>query len=65
MKNKIKKLILFTTPIIVLIEIYLLTLCAEMIRKKSDTMKYKNTSNEILIELNSSNKCNFFRGEDK
>jgi hypothetical protein len=36
MKNKIKKLILFTTPIIVLIEIYLLTVCAEMIREKSD-----------------------------
>jgi len=31
-----KKVILFTTPIIVLIEIYLLTLCVEMIRQKSD-----------------------------
>jgi hypothetical protein len=35
-KKMQKKLFIFTIPIIVLIDIYLLTLCVEMIREKSD-----------------------------
>jgi hypothetical protein len=36
MKNKMNIIILFLLPLIILVEIYLFTLFAEMIRQKSD-----------------------------